>query len=68
VATTGVAGPEPVGAYPVGAVYVAVAGPAGSRVVRRDVRGDRIRVRRLTVVHALDLLRRALLGLPPHGE
>ena len=68
VATTGVAGPDPVGAYPVGAVYVAVAGPSGSRVVRRDLRGDRSRIRRLTVVHALDLLRRELLGLGPHGE
>jgi nicotinamide-nucleotide amidase len=68
VATTGVAGPEPVGGYPVGAVYLAVAGPAGTRVVRRDLRGDRGRVRRLSVVHAIDLLRRELTGLAPYGE
>lgn len=68
VATTGVAGPDPVGEYPVGAVYVAVAGPGGSRVVRRDLRGGRGGVRRLTVVHAIDLLRRELLGVAPYGE
>lgn len=68
VATTGVAGPDSMGEYPVGAVYVAVAGPDGSRVMRRDIRGDRDRVRRLTVVHALDLLRRVLQGHEPYGE
>ncbi len=67
VATTGVAGPDPVGPYPVGAVYVAVAGPDSARVARRDLRGDRARIRRLTVVHALELLRRELLGEGPNG-
>lgn len=67
VATTGVAGPDAAGGYPVGAVFVAVAGPGGSRVVRRDLRGDRARIRRLTVVHALDLLRRELIEVGPNG-
>ena len=56
-----------VGEHPVGTVYLAVDGPAGTRVVRRALRGDRARIRRLSVVHALDLLRRELAGLPPRA-
>ena len=68
VATTGVAGPTEQEGKPVGTVYVAVAGPhreeAGhtGHVRRLDLRGDRDRIRQATVVAALDLLRRTLLG------
>lgn len=67
LAVTGVAGPEPQDGQPVGTVYAAVAS-RGRTVVERlfsssppggsDPRGA---IRRLTVVHALDLLRKQLL-------
>jgi len=66
LATTGVAGPELVGERPVGTVFVAMAGPRGRALASRRLTGDRDRIRRLTVIHALDLLRRHLVGLPPY--
>ncbi|MGH8867783.1 MAG: CinA family nicotinamide mononucleotide deamidase-related protein [Actinomycetes bacterium] len=63
VATTGVAGPDPEG-VPVGTVHVAVAGPEGTRAWPCRLHGDRDAIRRRTVVTALDLLRRTVLGLP----
>ncbi|MFI6516269.1 CinA family nicotinamide mononucleotide deamidase-related protein [Spirillospora sp. NPDC050679] len=72
VAVTGVAGPEPQDGRPVGTVYIGVAGPGKEPTVsapRLPVPGTgpeiRAVIRRMTVVHALDLLRRELLGLPP---
>ncbi|MGQ0630240.1 MAG: CinA family nicotinamide mononucleotide deamidase-related protein [Sporichthyaceae bacterium] len=66
VATTGVAGPDSVGEYAAGTVFVAVAGPERTRVLRHDLPPRRDFVRALAVVAALDLLRRELLGLPDH--
>ena len=57
VATTGVAGPDPVGAHAPGHVHVAVSGPGGETTRTLDLPGDRARVRRLSVAHALDELR-----------
>jgi nicotinamide-nucleotide amidase len=75
LAVTGVAGPEPQDGRPVGTVYAAVAGPGDSRTVvgprlpvpgpGRETRGV---IRRMTVVHALELLRRVLLGLDAGEE
>jgi nicotinamide-nucleotide amidase len=56
VATTGVAGPEPVDGKPAGTVFVAVAGPGGSRVEALSVAGGRSDVRQATVDAALSLL------------
>ncbi len=56
VATTGVAGPEPADGQPVGTVYVAVVGPAGTRVERHAFEGDRAEIRRDSVESALRLL------------
>jgi nicotinamide-nucleotide amidase len=56
LATTGVAGPEPQGGRPVGTVYVAVAGPAVTRIRSLHLPGDRAAVRSATVTAALDLL------------
>jgi nicotinamide-nucleotide amidase len=67
LATTGVAGPDPVGEHPVGTVFVAVDSAAGAQVSRLSLPPRRDLVRALSVVHALDLLRRHLLGLAPHG-
>lgn len=66
LATTGVAGPDPVGSLEVGTVFVAVADAEGARVVRLALPPRRELVRTLTVVHALDLLRRRLSGMEPH--
>ena len=65
LATTGIAGPG--GATkekPVGLVYIAIAGPDGVICRRLHLTGDRARIREVTVLNALDLLRRTLLGLP----
>ncbi|GAA2091106.1 CinA family nicotinamide mononucleotide deamidase-related protein [Actinomadura alba] len=69
LAVTGVAGPTPQDGRPVGTIHVAVAGPGGTSTVESPVlpvRGsdgrERPLIRRMTVVHALDLLRRQILG------
>jgi nicotinamide-nucleotide amidase len=70
VAVTGVAGPEPQHRQTVGTIFVGVAAPTGKPRVVRPVLpvaggGAEIRevVRRMTVVHALEQLRRVILGL-----
>jgi nicotinamide-nucleotide amidase len=67
VGTTGVAGPDPSGDRPVGLVHVAVAGPSRTVAVELHLHGDREAIRRQTVVQAMDLLRRTVLGLPPRS-
>jgi nicotinamide mononucleotide (NMN) deamidase PncC len=64
LATTGVAGPGPVDGVAAGTAYVAVSGPGAGddRAVALQLPGGRERVRRLVVVHALDLLRQTLLA------
>ncbi|MEU5939166.1 CinA family protein [Micromonospora sp. NPDC047548] len=56
LATTGVAGPEPQDGKPVGLVYVAAAGPAGTTVRRLDLDGGRDHIRAAAVIEALRLL------------
>jgi nicotinamide-nucleotide amidase len=71
LAATGVAGPQPQDGRPVGTVHLAVTGtgddPPAVRSVRLPVPEDGARarapIRRMSVVHALDLLRRFLLNL-----
>ncbi|WP_242902579.1 CinA family nicotinamide mononucleotide deamidase-related protein [Actinomadura terrae] len=70
LSVTGVAGPEPQDGRPVGTVYIGLAGPEGTHTVVRPKlpvpgTGPEIRavIQRMTVVHALELLRRTLLGL-----
>jgi nicotinamide-nucleotide amidase len=72
LAVTGVAGPEPQDGRPVGTVHIAVADSGGHVTPRSPTLpvpadGGRARgpVRRMTVIHALDLLRRTLLALEP---
>ena len=64
LATTGVAGPDEQEGQPVGTLHIGLAGPAGT--VTRALRvpaADRSHVRMLSVVQALDVLRRSLAGL-----
>lgn len=65
LATTGIAGPG--GATPnkpVGLVYVALADGETVVVKKLQLTGNRSRIREVTVLNALDVLRRRLLGLP----
>jgi nicotinamide-nucleotide amidase len=65
LATTGVAGPTEQDGNPVGTVYIALVGPAAAQVVSKlQLAGRRERVRQGSVLTALDMLRRALAGLP----
>jgi nicotinamide-nucleotide amidase len=70
VAVTGVAGPDPQDGQAVGTIFVGVASPGGEpRVVRLSLpvpgAAPEVRevIRRMTVVHALEQLRRVILGL-----
>ena len=57
LATTGYAGPD---GENVGLVFVSLASADGVEVKELHLTGDRNRIRRLAVLHALDLLRRKL--------
>lgn len=57
LATTGYAGPD---GEEVGHVFVALAYEGGTKVRELHLTGDRSRIRRLTVLNGLDLLRRKL--------
>ena len=66
VGITGIAGPDGgTDEKPVGLVFVAVDGAAGTRVRRSLFPGGRERVRFQATQVALEMLRRGLLGLPP---
>jgi nicotinamide-nucleotide amidase len=66
VGITGIAGPDGgTDEKPVGLVYVATSGAAGTRVRRNLFPGGRGRVRFQATQVALEMLRRGLLGLPP---
>lgn len=56
IATTGVAGPDPLDGAPVGRVFVAVADARSERVRQLDVPADRAGVRRVAVDAVLELL------------
>lgn len=58
LATTGIAGPDGgTPEKPVGTVYIACAGRQGTVVKALKLRGDRTRVRSMTCLYAMDLLR-----------
>lgn len=56
----GNAGPGVEGAAPVGTVFIALAGPAGTEVRSPKLAGDRVDVQVRSTAQALDLLRRAM--------
>lgn len=66
VAVTGVAGPGGgTDEKPVGTVFISLAGPGGTLVLKRRNAYDRETFKLATSQQTLDLLRRSLLGLPP---
>jgi nicotinamide-nucleotide amidase len=61
---TGVAGPDGgTEQTPVGTVFLALADQAGTEVVKRNLVGDRERIRGMAVLIALEMLRRRILGI-----
>ena len=60
MATTGVAGPDPVGDLPVGTVHVAVSFAERELRLPLKLDGDRAQIRHDTVRHALGMLAAAL--------
>ncbi len=65
LSTTGYAGPDGGTDYdPVGTVYLGIASPTETRVIRVRYGADRYRVRTLATQASLDLLRKTLLKLP----
>ena len=66
VGITGIAGPDGgTEDKPVGLVFLALDGAAGTRVRRAVFPGDRERVRYQATQAALEMLRRGLLGIAP---
>ncbi len=63
LATTGVAGPDPQGDCPPGLVFVAVAGPHGTKCRQELFQGERAQIQAASVQAALRLLGAALV--PP---
>ena len=67
LSTTGYAGPSGGTEFdPVGTVYLGVAGPGKTHVIRVRYGGDRARIRALTTQSSLDLLRKTLLTKQQH--
>ncbi|MFD3874263.1 CinA family protein [Streptomyces sp. NPDC058623] len=56
IATTGVAGPDPQDGQPVGTVFIAVAGPTGSKAARLWLNGSRTEIRKESARTVLELL------------
>jgi PncC family amidohydrolase len=64
VAVTGVAGPDEMDGQPVGTVWFAVAIPGHEiEVMSSRLPGDRDRIRQLSTISALNLLRMRLLAI-----
>lgn len=60
LATTGVAGPEPVGHHEPGEVYLAVSSRAGTKVFAEQFQGSRAEIRLASLERALAVLREEL--------
>lgn len=63
ISVTGIAGPEGgTPEKPVGLVYLALADEKGTQVLKLQQSGSRSRIRKISVLHGLNLLRRRLLA------
>jgi nicotinamide-nucleotide amidase len=64
VGITGVAGPDGGSdEIPVGTVFIALADQSGATVAKRNLGGDRERIRGMATLVALEMLRRRILGI-----
>jgi len=67
VSTTGVAGPDTQEGQPVGTVFVGVAGPTGTEVVRLALAGGRAQIQAAAVDGALSALA-GMMGVADHSS
>ena len=63
VSLTGVAGPDSLGGHPAGTVFIGLAHAKGTEVIKANIAGrSRADVRQIAVMHAFNLVRKALLS------
>ena len=63
VSLTGVAGPDSLEGHPAGAVFIGLAHAKGTEVIKANIAGrSRADVRQIAVMHAFNLVRKALLS------
>ena len=63
VSLTGVAGPDSLEGYPAGTVFIGLAHAKGTEVIKANIAGrSRADVRQIAVMHAFNLVRKALLS------
>ena len=63
ISLTGVAGPESLEGHPSGTVFIALAQASGTEVIKVNIAGrSRADVRKIAVMHAFNLVRKALLS------
>ena len=63
VSLTGVAGPDSLGGHPAGTVFIGLAHAKGAEVIKANIAGrSRADVRQIAVMHAFNLVRKALLS------
>ena len=63
VSLTGVAGPDSLEGHPAGTVFIGLAHPQGTEVIKANIAGrSRADVRQIAVMHAFNLVRKALLS------
>lgn len=64
IGLTGVAGPDELEGYPAGTVFIGIATPEGVSSIKVSIGGkSRSDVRHISTLHAIDLVRRALLKI-----
>ena len=63
ISLTGVAGPDSLEGHPAGTVFIALAQASGTEVIQANIAGrSRVDVREIAVLHAFNLVRKALLS------
>ena len=63
VSLTGVAGPDSLEGHPAGTVFIGLAHAKGTEVIKANIAGrSRADVRQIAVMHAFNLVRKALLS------
>ena len=63
ISLTGVAGPDSLEGHPAGTVFIALAQASGTEVIQANIAGrSRADVREIAVLHAFNLVRKALLS------